>query len=271
MVRWSRIFSILLAAVALAGLALPGTATAGYTVEPVTEEYPGEMHDFEENTFWDLPPRVMLLNFMLLVLPACFFPGELLYILSVLLPFGFRQVTRRTVLDDDFRLDLYRQIAANPGVGTGELSESTGASRGRLRYHLDTLIREGKVAAVDYRSRTGLFARKQRYTDLEQRILISLREEPSRAVLRCLLGSPDMIRNDVAERLGLSGPTISRHMQEFEAEGIVTAERDGRFVRYRISGGAREFLNRYTGDLPVSRHPGTGSYPTAKGHEVLSG
>ncbi|WP_292394976.1 hypothetical protein [Methanoculleus sp. UBA303] len=56
MVRWSRISSILLAAVVLAGIALPGTAAARYTVEPVTEEYTGEWHDFEENTFWDLSP-----------------------------------------------------------------------------------------------------------------------------------------------------------------------------------------------------------------------
>ncbi|WP_292520327.1 winged helix-turn-helix transcriptional regulator [Methanoculleus sp.] len=271
MVQWSRISSILLVAVTLAALVLPGTATAGYVVEPMTEEYTGEWRDPEEITFWDLPPRVMILYFLLMALPGLPYMGELFYVLSLLVSLGFRRITKRTVLDDDFRSDLYRQIVANPGAGAGELSELTGASRGRLRYHLDLLIREGKVAAVDHRNRTGHFARNQGYTDLEQRILISLQEEPSRMILTHLLEAPDTTRSDVAERLGLSGPTISRHMQEFEAEGIVTAERDGRFVRYRLFGGAREFLNRYTGDLPVSRHPGTGSYPAAKGHEVLSG
>ncbi|MEN6512395.1 winged helix-turn-helix transcriptional regulator [Methanoculleus sp.] len=271
MVRWSRISSILLAAVVLAGIALPGTAAARYTVEPVTEEYTGEWHDFEENTFWDLSPRGMLLHFLLAVLPGVPYIGELFYALSLLASLGFRRITRRTVLDDDFRLGLYRQIAANPGAGAGELGELTGASRGRLRYHLDTLIREGKVAAVDYRSRTGLFARNQRYTDLEQRILISLREEPSRAVLGCLLGSPDAIRNDVAEQLGLSGPTISRHMQEFEVEGIVTVERDGRFVRYRLSKGAREYLDRHAGDVPFPGNPSMERCPTARGREVPMG
>ena len=271
MVRWSRISSILLIAAVLTSIALPDAVTAGYVVEPVLEEYPSELCDFEEDTFRDQPLQVMLLHFMLMVLPACFFPGELLYVSSVLLPFGFRRITKRTILDDDFRLDLYRQIVANPGAGAMELGELTGVSRGRLRHHLNTLIREGKVAAVDHRNRTGHFARNQRYTDLEQRILISLREEPSRAVLGCLLGSPDAIRNDVAEQLGLSGPTISRHMQAFEVEGIVTVERDGRFVRYRLSKGAREYLDRHARDVPFPGNPSMERCPTARGREVPTG
>ncbi|WP_292490338.1 winged helix-turn-helix transcriptional regulator [Methanoculleus sp. 10] len=270
MVRWGRIFSILLVAVTLTDIALPGTATAGYITKPATEECPNEMYDFEENMVQSLPLRVMISHVLLMVLPACFFPGELLYLLSALVPLGFRRVTRCTILNDDFRFDLYQRIAANPGAGAWELGELTGVSRGRLRYHLSTLIREGKVAAVGYRNRTGHFARNQRYTDLEQRIFISLREDSSRAVLGCLLGSPDTTRSDLAEHLGLFGSAISRQMQELKAGGIVTAERDGRFVRYRLSEGARDFLNRYTGGLPTPGHPGTEGYPVEKGHEVSS-
>lgn len=271
MARWNRVFSFLLVAVTLAALVLPGTATARYVVEPVTEEYTGEMHDPEEITFWDLPPREMLLYFLLTLLPGLPYMGELFYALSLLLPLGFRRVTKRTVLDDDFRLDLYGQIAANPGAGTAELRELTGASRGRLRYHLDILIREGKVAAVAYRNRTGHFTRNQGYTDLEQRILISLREEPSRTIIRHLLRSPDTTRNDIAGWLDLSGSTITQHMQELEAEGIVAAERGGRFVRYRLSKGAREYLDRHAGDVPFPGNPGMERCPTARGREVPTG
>jgi predicted transcriptional regulator len=271
MVRWSRISSILLIAAVLTSIALPDAVTAGYVVEPVLEEYPSELCDFEEDTFRDQPLQVMLLHFMLMVLPACFFPGELLYVSSVLLPFGFRRITKRTILDDDFRLDLYRQIVANPGAGAMELGELTGVSRGRLRHHLNTLIREGKVAAVDHRNRTGHFARNQRYTDLEQRILISLREKPVGTILRRLLRAPDTTRNDLEERLGLSGPTITRQMQELEAEGIIAAEKDGRFVRYRLSEDAWEFLDRHTRDVLLSGHPGTENCSATRGSEILSG
>ena len=272
MVQWSRLSVVLLIAVTLAALVLPGTATARYGVEPMTEEYTGEWHDPEAITFWDLTPREMALYFLLTVLPGLPYAGELFYALSFLAPLGFRRITNRTVLNDDFRNDLYRQIAANPGAGARELRRLTGASRGRLRYHLNTLVKEGKVAAVDYRNRAGHFARNQRYTDLEQRILISLREKPVGAILRCLLRAPDPTQSDLAERLELSGPTIARQMQELETEGIVAAERDGRFIRYRLSEGARDLLNRHMEDLPLLlRQPVTEGYPVALDREVSSG
>jgi predicted transcriptional regulator len=257
--------------VTIAALVLPATATAGYITKPATEDYSNELYDFEEDAFLDQPPQVMISYIMLMLLPACFFPGEILYLLSTLVPLGFRRVTKRTILDDGFRFDLYRQIAAHPGTGPDELGELTGVSRGRIRYHLAMLIREGKVAALEYRNRTGHFARNQRHTDLEQHILICLQDEPSRAKLEFLLRSPDTTRSNLAEQFGLSGPAVSRQMQELEAKGIVVTERDGRFVRYGLSESAREFLNRHPEDLLTSGHPDTEGQPSARGPEVLSG
>ena len=133
------------------------------------------------------------------------------------------------------------------------------------------LIREGKVAAVDYRNRFRHFARNQRHTALEKRIIASLRDETPRAILAHLLRLPGATRNEIAERLGLSGPTVSWQMQQFEDEGIVTVDREERTFCYRLSTGALEFLNRYMGDLPVTGHPGAGGDLPARGHEVLSG
>ncbi len=270
MARWSRISSILLVAVILAVLLLPGTATAHYAVEPATEEYTDGWHGFEAITFWDLPSRVMIIYFLLMVLPGISYVGEHIYILSLLLPLGFRRVLRHNVLDDDFRHDLYQQITIHPGASTRELRELTGASRGRLRYHLNMLIREGKVAAVDYRSHFRHFARNQRYTALEKRTLASLRDETPGAILAHLLRSPGATQSDIADDLGLAAPTVSLHMQQFEAEGIVAVDREERPFRYRLSAGVREALNEHQAlPRPASRqHPGLESYIDAWGREV---
>lgn len=253
MVRWSRISSILLVAVTLAAILLPGTATARYVVEPVTEEYTGEMHDLEEITFWDLPPRVMLLYFLLTLLPGLPYVGELFYALSILLPLGFRRVRRHNVLDDDFRRDLYRQITIHPGASTRELRKLTGASRGRLRYHLDMLIREGKVAAVDYRNRFRILRETSGIPPSRSASSPASGTRP-RGRYWYLLRSPGATRNEIAEDLGLSGPTVSQHMQRFEAEGIVVIDREERTFCYRLSRDSREVLNKHQ-DRPVSRHP----------------
>jgi predicted transcriptional regulator len=271
MTRWSRISSILLVAVTLTALLLPGMATARYIVEPMAEEYSGEWHDLEEIVFWSLPPRATIIHFLLTVLPGVPYVGELFYVLSLLLPLGFRRVMRHNVLDDDFRHDLYRQITLHPGASTRELRELTGASRGRLRYHLDVLIREGKVATMDYRNRFRHFARNRRYTTLEKRTFGSLRDETPGAILAHLLRSPDATQNDIAEELGLSGPTVFQHMQQFEAEGIVAVDREERTFRYRLSRGAREALNKYqipSNPPPSSPYPGLESHLGARGREV---
>lgn len=261
MARWSRISSIFIITVTLAAFLLPGTATARYIVEPMTEKYTGEWHDLEEIAFWSLPPRVMIIHFLFMVLPGIPHVGELFYAFSLLLSLGFRRVMRHNVLDDNFRHDLYQQITANPGAGTAELCELMDSSRGRLRYHLDVLIREDKVAAVDYRNRARHFARNKRYTTLEKRIFASLRDETPGAILTLLLRSPGATRNDIAEELGLSGTTILQHMQQFEAEGIVFINRKGRSFRYRLSRGVREILDEHQ-DLsqPVFEYPDRESY-----------
>ncbi len=269
MTRWSRIFPVLLVAVTLAVFVIPGTATARYVVEPVTEEYTGEWHDFEEITFRDLPLRVMIVHFLLTVLPGIPYMGELLYALSLLVPLGFRRVMRHNVLDDDFRNDLYRQITIHPGASTGELRELTGASRGRLRYHLDVLIREGKVAAVDYRNRFRHFARNKRYTALEKRIFASLRDKTPAAILAHLFRSRGATRTEIKEQIGLTYSTISQHMQQFEAEGIVVRDQEKGSFCYRLSAGAQGFFNEHQG-LPAQECHSTKSHPTARSHEASS-
>ncbi|WP_292518762.1 DNA-binding protein [Methanoculleus sp.] len=250
------------------------TVTAGYEIEPgkyssEVHDLTGERYDFEKNILWDLPLWAVLPYVMLTFFPVCFFPGEFVYFLF--LTFGYRRVTQRTILDDDLRRDLYRQIAAYPGIETGELNELTGVSRSRLRYHLAMLAREGKVATVCHRGRYGHFARNQRHTAFEQRIQIVLREEISQVMLGRLLESMEVDRNDLSERLGISGRIASDRMREFKGDGIVVTERDGRFVRYRLSEAAREFFDRHPEALRLPGHPGTESYPAEMGREISSG
>jgi ArsR family transcriptional regulator len=55
---------------------------------------------------------------------------------------------------------------------------------------------------------------------------------------------------DVESMLGLSQPAISHHMRILVRAGLVTSEKDGRFIYYRLNGAAFasavEFLARFT-------------------------
>ncbi|GAA6178337.1 MULTISPECIES: ArsR/SmtB family transcription factor [Sulfitobacter] len=59
--------------------------------------------------------------------------------------------------------------------------------------------------------------------------------DPSRlAILGALCGGP-LVVHELVERTGLSQPNVSNHLRCLLKCGLVKSDRNGRFVRYRIS------------------------------------
>ena len=66
--------------------------------------------------------------------------------------------------------------------------------------------------------------------------LSALAQEHRLKIFRLLVreGEEGLVAGAVAERAGLSATSTSFHMKELERAGLVTATRDGRFIRYAI-------------------------------------
>ena len=59
--------------------------------------------------------------------------------------------------------------------------------------------------------------------------------DPSRlAILGALCGGP-LVVHELVEHTGLSQPNVSNHLRCLQECGLVNSDRDGRFIRYRIS------------------------------------
>ena len=58
---------------------------------------------------------------------------------------------------------------------------------------------------------------------------------PSRLLILCLLVDGEKTVGEIEKELGLSQAYVSQQLARLRAEQIVSAERDGRLVRYRIS------------------------------------
>ncbi|MEN8742780.1 MAG: metalloregulator ArsR/SmtB family transcription factor [Phaeobacter gallaeciensis] len=59
--------------------------------------------------------------------------------------------------------------------------------------------------------------------------------DPSRlSILGALCGEP-LVVHELVERTGLSQPNVSNHLRCLLECGLVNSDRDGRFIRYRIS------------------------------------
>ncbi len=53
-------------------------------------------------------------------------------------------------------------------------------------------------------------------------------------VLICLAGDPDLRLRDVAQRVGITERAVQKIVQELEAAGVLTRQREGRRNHYRI-------------------------------------
>lgn len=66
------------------------------------------------------------------------------------------------------------------------------------------------------------------------KIFEALASRPRRQIL-AYLSELELTTSDLAERFGMSAPTISRHLSLLEDAGLVSSERQGQRVLYRLN------------------------------------
>ena len=76
------------------------------------------------------------------------------------------------------------------------------------------------------------------------RIFEALSSSPRRQIL-AYLSAGELSAGQIAERFEMSAPAISRHLSLLENAGLVTGERRGQFIVYRLHGD--NLVNTLTG------------------------
>lgn len=76
------------------------------------------------------------------------------------------------------------------------------------------------------------------------RVFDALASRPRREILAYLTQS-ELTTSDLVARFAMSAPAISRHLSILEAAALVTSERRGSFVYYRLNGD--NLVNTLTG------------------------
>ena len=75
---------------------------------------------------------------------------------------------------------------------------------------------------------------------MESTSLFKALGDPSRRAILDLLRDGDRPAGEIADALGLAAPTASHHLGLLRQAGLVTSEKDGRFVRYALATTALE-------------------------------
>jgi DNA-binding transcriptional ArsR family regulator len=73
--------------------------------------------------------------------------------------------------------------------------------------------------------------------------------DPTRRGILELLAKRDLTAGEIAERFPIAFPSVSRHLGILKDAGLVTAEREGQHVRYRLNTTVHQELARYLMNL----------------------
>jgi len=187
--------------------------------------------------FHSLPLSVILAELVL-------FLPELGFSLKVLVSLGFRRVRGNNVLEQGARANIYEHIQKNPGIHLRGLATEMEMKMGTLRYHLNVLRLTHKITVTSDTASLRFYENNGTYSPVEQHILKHLRNETTREILNVLLDRPTARRQDLAEAVGVTGPSVSWHMKRLEEDHIVIPRREGRVTAYEIPAPVAGYIRR---------------------------
>ncbi len=122
---------------------------------------------------------------------------------------------------NDTRAAVVGYVRSAPGVHLSKVRDDLDVGTGTAQYHLRRLVEDGTLES----HRDGEYRRfypADQFDAAEKRALGQLRRETARGVLVELLRDPDAAAGTVANRLGVSRPTVSARAADLEAAGLLS-------------------------------------------------
>ncbi len=244
--RLYRFISLLFCFTSIVAVPMACAMAGGYTVEPAI---PGTIDVHKDSTVpvdsSKIPPQILFMAFAITVLPIAAFPLELLMFTKLFTYLGYRKVSEKIVLDNTTRNLIFFCIRDNPGIFFNAIARKTGIIPGTLRYHLVILNLLGKIISLNTFGNTRYFENSGKFSDEEKKILVFIQNDTDNRILRLLLQDPDMSRQDLEARIGISGSTITWYIKRLSEANIIRVHKFGRYVRYRINPEIRQYLEKY--------------------------
>lgn len=123
--------------------------------------------------------------------------------------------------DSDTPEAIAGYLTATPGAHFSKIRDDLQLGTGETQHHLRSLETEGVVESRkdgDYRR----YFPAGRFDEFEQVALGYLRRETPCGMLVALLEDPDTTAGEIADRLDVSRPTVSKHASELEAAGLLS-------------------------------------------------
>jgi predicted transcriptional regulator len=198
----------------------------GYVVGPPVEDGVGVDSTGADATitFWELPLWIQVYYVSGLIMA---FLGSL-----KIFPVVISRIKR--FVENQNKQKIFKYISDNPGTTTAEISRNLMMNRGTLSHHLMMLEKQNRVISYKTRGKIHYFLNESTYGEKEKVALAALKNEKHRRIISEILNSGQITHETLAEKIGVSAPTINWHIRHLKERGIVRADTDGRYTAYSI-------------------------------------
>ena len=217
-----------------------------YTVRPSQSSQSGASVEGEEVQEIEVKPIPYWL-FLLMVgftqvtsAPETFFPIRLFPILG-----GYKKICRSNVLENKSRNRLYGFIKSCPGSYFSEIIKAIGLNRGTVEYHLGMMKAEDMIVFIKTNGKKHYFLNHSTYEKEEQTVIAELKNDVHRMIILEILNNQSVNHKTLAEKMGVSAPTITEHIKHLKEQGIVKAETKGRYTTYSVDSKFFHLLQKY--------------------------
>jgi len=131
------------------------------------------------------------------------------------------RLSRDDAGDSDARDAILGYLSTTPGAHFSKLRDDLRLGTGEAQHHLRRLERADAVESFkdgDYRR----YFPAGRFSAFERRAVGYLRRDTARGMVLALLRDPDASGKQLADRLGVSRPTVSKWAGELESAGLLS-------------------------------------------------
>lgn len=199
-----------------------------------------EVHEIEVKPipYWLF---LLLLGFtQLTTAPETFIPIRLLPILG-----GYKSICRSNVIENLNRDKLYAFIKSCPGSYFSEIIKAMGLNRGTVEYHLRMMKAEDMIVFIKTNGKKRYFLNNSTYKEEEQTVIGALKNDVHRKIILEILNNQSINHKTLAEKIGVSAPTITQHIKHLKEQGIVKVDTKGWYTIYSIDSNCFDSLKKY--------------------------
>lgn len=153
----------------------------------------------------------------------------------------FSRIERGSLLDNPIRARVHDVVAQDPGVSLSEVTARAGIAWGTAVHHLRRLEAHGAVVSVTQLGHHRYFVANT--PAATQRTAMAVVMHPTaRRIAHLVSQRPGIDQTGICQALGLNNPAASKHLSQFEAQGLVLSQRAGRSRLYHPTGGLHSAL-----------------------------